>query len=770
MRRFLTFILVLAIAVVALAGCDLINQIIPGGCTEHVDENGDRVCDKCGDSIGSSHIHSWAGANCTSPRTCSICGATQGEALGHAVEGLDGKDATCTSTGLTEGKKCSVCGEILEAQEEIPMKAHTFGEDGKCICGAVNGDIPSMDEITVADIRLSGTKGTLAFGEELNFDGLEVWAEMKDGSEQLLPSTAYTVACEDFNSMKPGTYKVNVKLNGGNISADYEVSVAPADRLKVLMIGNSFADDTINYAYEIAKNSGIPVENILIADIYIGGCSLATHWSNAQSNAAAYRFGLEGEGWFDGSSYTNWTMEQAIKYADWDFITFQQNSGNSGGLKSYSCLQNLMDYVYDVATDTVNNPNANPNVKFVWHQTWAYQQDSTSSAFATYNNDQMTMYNAILSCLQLEVLTKDFVAVIPNGTAIQNARTSFIGDTFSRDQHNHLSYGAGRYIAAMGLVGTLTGRDMSKITWKPTDSGFNYNLTAEEILVCKESYLNASANFLEITPSEYPDESDIRVIFKAEFEGNGTKTSPFLIQTADDMWKLSELTRGKSLTDTTIYFKLTADIDLGTDSWIPICSSADKGWVSTANSFDANFDGNGKTVTFTGNYTGDTWAKGLFSAIGGHVHDLTLRGDINIEKGRVGSLASMAMAGARIENITSYVNITAGNNQVGGIVGYCNVDGVEFINCENYGKITARELVGGILGGGFKNTKFTNCANHGEVTATSKNVGGITGEKYASATLTNCSNDGVVSCAGTVATTDVGADPTYVGLLIGHQY
>ncbi len=617
----------------------------------------------------------------------------------------------------------------------------------------------------ILTVLLSGAQKEFAFCEDFNSDTLEVVLAMNDGTRRTLDKSEYTVNYENYNSMREGTYEIEVCVNGTDVSKSYDVTVKPANQLKVLMIGNSFADDTINYAYEIAKSAGIPVQNILIADIYIGGCSLATHWSNAQSNAPAYRFGLEKEGWFDGSSYQNWTMEQAIKYADWDFITLQQNSGNSGGAASYSCLQNLMNYVLDVATDVENNPNANPNVKLVWHQTWAYQQNSTSSAFATYNNDQMTMFNAIMSCLETQVLPKDFFALIPNGTAIQNARTSFIGDTFSRDVHNHLTYDAGRYIAAMGLVGVLTGRDMSKVTWKPTDSGFNYPMTEEMIKVCKESYENAIANPFEITTSKYPPKT-----IENLFEGEGTKENPYLINDAEDMWALSNFTKGQSFGNSNMYFKLTADIDLSAENWQPICASADGGWVAEANSFNANFDGNGKTITFVGNYTGDSWAKGLFSAVGGHVHDLTLRGSITIEKGRVGSLASMAMASAKIENITSYVDITAGNNQAGGIIGYIATTNVTITNCKNYGTITGKELVGGIVGGSWTNVKYINCENHGAVTAISLNVGGIVGEKYASATLTGCANFGTVMGGGKEATADTGSASNYAGYLVGHEY
>ena len=44
--------------------------------------------------------------------------------LSHTEEVVKGKAATCTEAGLTDGKKCSVCGEILEEQEEIPALGH----------------------------------------------------------------------------------------------------------------------------------------------------------------------------------------------------------------------------------------------------------------------------------------------------------------------------------------------------------------------------------------------------------------------------------------------------------------------------------------------------------------------------------------------------------------------------------------------------------------------------------------------------------------------
>ena len=71
-------------------------------------------------------------------------------AYGHTVEIIPGKYATATETGLTEGRKCSLCGEILVAQQVIPAtgSAHSHQYDHEfdkscSICGAqreTNGD------------------------------------------------------------------------------------------------------------------------------------------------------------------------------------------------------------------------------------------------------------------------------------------------------------------------------------------------------------------------------------------------------------------------------------------------------------------------------------------------------------------------------------------------------------------------------------------------------------------------------------------------------
>ena len=80
------------------------------------------------------------------------------EKLAHTEVVVDGKVATCTEKGLTQGKKCSVCDEVLVAQEEISVMGHSFVNyvsDNNATCtedGTKTAKCDNCDETdTIAD-------------------------------------------------------------------------------------------------------------------------------------------------------------------------------------------------------------------------------------------------------------------------------------------------------------------------------------------------------------------------------------------------------------------------------------------------------------------------------------------------------------------------------------------------------------------------------------------------------------------------------------------
>ena len=69
-------------------------------------------------------------------------------ALGHTEVVDPAVEATCTESGLTEGKHCSVCEQVLIARETVPAKGHAY-ENGICaVCGAEDPTNPSEPEET----------------------------------------------------------------------------------------------------------------------------------------------------------------------------------------------------------------------------------------------------------------------------------------------------------------------------------------------------------------------------------------------------------------------------------------------------------------------------------------------------------------------------------------------------------------------------------------------------------------------------------------------
>ena len=265
----------------------------------------------------------------------------------------------------------------------------------------------------------------------------------------------------------------------------------PKTDIKILAIGNSFSVDAMEYLFPILKDGGY--ENIVLGNLYIGGCSLDQHWSNIVNESKLYTYYLNTEGTW--KTYGSMSVEDVIKTEEWDYVTIQQVSQNSGMPSTFGNLNNIVDYV----ASTV------PSAKIYWHMTWAYQSDSTHSGFINYSQNQNKMYEAIVSTVKDTVLSNPNIAgAIPCGTTIQNLRTSYLGDKLTRDGY-HLSEDVGRYAAAMTWAAVLGGVDVATV--KYTNS--TPSLIALPAIV--EAVKGAQSEPFAVTPSTVTEKPALEI-------------------------------------------------------------------------------------------------------------------------------------------------------------------------------------------------------------------------------------------------------------------
>jgi hypothetical protein len=287
-----------------------------------------------------------------------------------------------------------------------------------------------------------------------------------------------------------------------------EETLEAVKSLKVLAIGNSFSDDGMEYLAMIAKAAGI--EEIILGNLYIGGCSLATHYDNANTNSARYAYRKNtGDGWVTTS---NTAIETALADEEWTIITFQQVSQNSG--LPHTIEGSNPDFPY--LSSLISTIQGKIKYKFkyeetpkiYWHMTWAYAQNSTHGGFANYGNDQMTMYNAIVNTVRETIspffakkqADKKLTGFIPSGTTIQNIRTSYFEDANVTRDGYHLSYTTGRFAAGLTWFRTLTGLSIDELDFSNV-AGLEFVAADWEML--KESVNNAYLNPYEVTQSQY---------------------------------------------------------------------------------------------------------------------------------------------------------------------------------------------------------------------------------------------------------------------------
>lgn len=373
-------------------------------------------------------------------------------------------------------------------------------------------DSEGQDITSLVSPVIAGSSIALNYGEETKAEYvLKYFGDINDDS-----SIGVSDIITLIDDVLKDNHKKSTDLNGSGKCTISDVvalrkmildppSVAKLpEKFRVLGIGNSFSVDGMEYLYDVAKAYGYEDEDILLGNLYIGGCTLENHWGNAEANAAEYtyyRYNIEKDAW---KGTADQTMLTGIVDEDWDYISFQQASPKSGQIDTISpYLENLIEYVDENKT--------NPDAKYMWHSTWAYSADCTNSGFKAYNNDQTTMYNAILDVAEHVLINyaADIEIMIPSGTAIQNMRTA-VGDYLNRDGY-HLDNNYGRLTAAITWFKTITGANLEgietdenllAIAQKGVDSlaTKGVEVTAEQLLrYCIASAEAAIENSYEVT-------------------------------------------------------------------------------------------------------------------------------------------------------------------------------------------------------------------------------------------------------------------------------
>ncbi len=295
--------------------------------------------------------------------------------------------------------------------------------------------------------------------------------------------------------------------------------------IKVLAITSSFGLNTTQLLYDVilaeAQAQGITLGEVAVGRLYASGCTLEKHVTNAPDKQV-YQYTKvtnDPNDKIPGRMRTHFsegtaTLLDGLLDEEWDIIFMQQGARQAPLMDTYldSNGQNYITRLRNIMQEYVQQQC--PNARFVWNMLWAFAKDSTQDPFDTvFNSNQDAMYQANIDTVLNYVIPRtDYDRIIPSGTVIQNARTSYFSESLCRDTY-HLN-NTGAALAAYGLYAVLTGQELTEVNldivaatkvngmWE--DVPVTTPLTDEDKMVIIESVNNALRNPFKVTASEHP--------------------------------------------------------------------------------------------------------------------------------------------------------------------------------------------------------------------------------------------------------------------------
>ena len=335
------------------------------------------------------------------------------------VESIDGKipqSASSINKMVTEQ-------DLQNAQDSWQSG---FTPKGESTVSALNSLTTQSngDQYIVTD---SGTltDGSLAVsaGETVAWDGTnEVWYKVSQ-----YVSKTNNLSFSDF-SITDGAGHSVLEVENGHLKTKNFDSSDPKKALKILHIGNSFGYDSMSYVPYILKSVGI---DVLVGISYKGANSIDQMNSEYTLADTAHDFSVSGDSW---TQIRKQSIQDAVKFTDWDVIIIQQKADLASNASSYSNLSSLIDKVL---------ADSKPGVSLALSIPSSYQSGNNETGILTTSKEIFESY--------------PFQTCFCYGTAIFDSRNGLLlpyNGGWATDGV-HLNEGLPCYVAACAMAETI---------------------------------------------------------------------------------------------------------------------------------------------------------------------------------------------------------------------------------------------------------------------------------------------------------------------------
>lgn len=341
--------------------------------------------------------------------------------------------------------------QIERTPESSYYKVQIFDFKDGTFAGSVSNTIPLAYKADKIDVRVI-----------VDSTAINVYL---DGSD--IPSITKKIAATSHAGTQIGFRGQHVSQIFSNISIS-DRAVAPENKtVKVLMVGNSYAQDTMTYAHEIAKADGV---NMVCGVLYYGGCTVRQHVDFIKNSKAVYTYFKNG-----GTDRAKVDFFDVLYDEDWDYITIQTGKGEQGMKDTfYPYLPWLIALI----------ENRLPHVEIGLFESWAVPQcyeGTGNSRLSHYDDNSEKMYQSVIRTFSDLKKENGVQFVVPSAEAFHRMNETDVCDnsvfetSFFRDSTAHANE-KGRYMLGLTMYRAITGRQVTGNRYAPV--GLTYGEVA----------------------------------------------------------------------------------------------------------------------------------------------------------------------------------------------------------------------------------------------------------------------------------------------------